>query len=423
MTVYGFKTKDKAQRVSALESQQPPSQWTRDAVPIQFMDWLIFTPSGGIPARSGNTPGQAVCDVFYIDEQTKKISQMESDAGGGNLTITVFNVSDIAAPPSVFLVPWQVGGSAVITTSSIRTIKETIFCGPITQQCVDERIVWSQSSKEITVIDDCPADNPDCNPCSPGNSQEIFSLGTEFYECTNLCWYICTYCDEFAYDPDICDPCRGLCIWEFQSGGVQDWVLVDNQCTPQSTDCDCYRPPQSWFDSENPSPVLGDRLEYPCGSPPTCSGNCVWTWRLGTYNSASGTVQYGFWEVDNQCSPVDNDCTCCVPPDIETPTVDQAYPVPCGPLPTQCSATACRYVWDTALPEGQPGWGGDWALLPGWDLCCGDCVCAGPPDTPGTSHGELSDLIPCVEPGCTGRLRIRLSRQRQRNLLRRDVQL
>lgn len=58
---------------------------------------MIFkTPSGGIPAAAGNTPGSAECELWDFDPETGDLTA-RLDAQGAPVTLTVFNTFGSAA--------------------------------------------------------------------------------------------------------------------------------------------------------------------------------------------------------------------------------------------------------------------------------------------------------------------------------------
>lgn len=56
------------------------------------MAYLLKTPLGGIPARSGTTAGKADCTLYYIDPVTSTIAKL-LDSNSQEQTVEVFNVS------------------------------------------------------------------------------------------------------------------------------------------------------------------------------------------------------------------------------------------------------------------------------------------------------------------------------------------
>jgi len=66
--------------------------------------FLFQTPSGGIPARSGTTLGKATCDAYYLAfDGTDATLTALTDAGGTQLTDTVFNMATEAVSGSVYI--------------------------------------------------------------------------------------------------------------------------------------------------------------------------------------------------------------------------------------------------------------------------------------------------------------------------------
>lgn len=74
------------------ESREP----LRDgALPAQIEAMVVYSPSGGIAARSGTTPGKADCTPAEILWSADTIQVITSD------TIEVFNVSGVSVPGSI----------------------------------------------------------------------------------------------------------------------------------------------------------------------------------------------------------------------------------------------------------------------------------------------------------------------------------
>jgi hypothetical protein len=94
--------------------------------------------------------------------------------------------------------------------------------------------------------------------------------GYDFYQCTDLCTYICTYCDVFATD-EICEPCEGVCEWTWDDTAKEWNISNTDDCTPENPDCGCYDAPD--FDGT----FEGEVAEVPCSAevpPPPCE-NCT----------------------------------------------------------------------------------------------------------------------------------------------------
>lgn len=62
---------------------------------VNFGSYLVKTPSGGIPARSGTTLGSASCTIQVIDKSNDQISDGES--------VDVLNLSDSAISGSIYI--------------------------------------------------------------------------------------------------------------------------------------------------------------------------------------------------------------------------------------------------------------------------------------------------------------------------------
>ena len=303
----------------------------------------------------------------------------------------------------------------------------------ITFECIDGEYCAEGKKKEITVID--------CGD-TLSVTDTLFCISQDIFECLDLCEWYCLYCPDEPCDP----PCVGECIWraedlgngfyhwtlqsnncttsngtdpkcscycpptisnptpgvdyptqcgppngdccgycsyEWQSGGVQAWVLRPDKslCIGQDPACVCATNPDTSGFPSNPSP--GDFYQIPCGRPP-CTGDCQWVYREGTFTPSSGaSFPYFYWEnPSSNCDPASDNCTCCLPPAIGNPVVDQFYPVACAPLPDGCVGQ-CIHGWDAQASQ--------WVALA--EGCCGtdentNCYCD-PPADDGITDGQI----------------------------------
>ena len=116
---FGFNSRRKAENLSRIANQDPPSWTGRDVQEIVSRNWIVKTPSGGIPGRVGDTPGQAVCDVRYInarDPNNPGVALIADDNFGtlGQYELTVFNIFTTAILGNEEYVAVMVGGNPVV---------------------------------------------------------------------------------------------------------------------------------------------------------------------------------------------------------------------------------------------------------------------------------------------------------------------
>ena len=71
--------------------------------------FIYFTPSGGIPARSGSTPGSAECTPYYIDTDGPTLKEI-LDNGGSPKTDTIYHIGASAVAGDVYILVKRVYG-------------------------------------------------------------------------------------------------------------------------------------------------------------------------------------------------------------------------------------------------------------------------------------------------------------------------
>ena len=75
--------------------------------------YLLMTPSGGIPARSGTTAGSANCTPYYIESSTGSIIEW-LDSSAASQTFEVFNVAASAVAGDKYIQAKVVGSVLVV---------------------------------------------------------------------------------------------------------------------------------------------------------------------------------------------------------------------------------------------------------------------------------------------------------------------
>lgn len=85
--VYGFSDLPVARRLKRLARTGQP---IGPAQPAHGQGWIFKTPAGGLPAATGDTPGQAECIPYYIDENDVLVEWTDND--GNSVTETVYNI-------------------------------------------------------------------------------------------------------------------------------------------------------------------------------------------------------------------------------------------------------------------------------------------------------------------------------------------
>lgn len=104
--VWGFNSRDDALKAKQLVRERPPTTKALRYVEGKFEQWLLLTPSGGIPPRSGNTAGKAECDVMEIIGGTMSV-MTELDR------IETYNITDEQAPENTIIACWMINGVPV----------------------------------------------------------------------------------------------------------------------------------------------------------------------------------------------------------------------------------------------------------------------------------------------------------------------
>lgn len=75
---------------------------------------LVFkTPSGGIPAMSGLTPGKASCKAYFIDKSVPEVKNVLDNAGG-EVSLDVYHLGDTAIPADEWIQAKRVYGAWII---------------------------------------------------------------------------------------------------------------------------------------------------------------------------------------------------------------------------------------------------------------------------------------------------------------------
>lgn len=115
MTVHGFRELNVAQRLKSQTNmergrtvQAGPSPL---AVPVRWDGWILQTPSGGIPARTGSTLGKADCVPYYVNDSD--VETKLTDSNGNDMSIEVFNLADSAVAGSVRIMAINIAGKPV----------------------------------------------------------------------------------------------------------------------------------------------------------------------------------------------------------------------------------------------------------------------------------------------------------------------
>ena len=130
MTVWGFKSKQTAQNAASATRQRPPAQFQQPYSPIQGRTWICIAPVGGLPNRSGTTPGKGTCEVLWIDDTDTLVKTEGPD--GTDMTIEVFNLSDSEIGQGEYFPVLQMGTAHVaISPGGMGDIcKALCECGP-----------------------------------------------------------------------------------------------------------------------------------------------------------------------------------------------------------------------------------------------------------------------------------------------------
>lgn len=75
--------------------------------------FLLRTPSGGIPARSGTTAGKANCTPYYINASTDTITELTDNSDAAQ-TFEVYNVFGTAVAGNVYITAKRVYGVLLV---------------------------------------------------------------------------------------------------------------------------------------------------------------------------------------------------------------------------------------------------------------------------------------------------------------------
>lgn len=85
-----------AQTVTDFEKQKfSSSNNTGRGLSTNFASWIVKTPSGGIPARSGTTAGKASCTIYLLDSSTDTLSSSDS--------VDVYNLEDTDVDGDIYI--------------------------------------------------------------------------------------------------------------------------------------------------------------------------------------------------------------------------------------------------------------------------------------------------------------------------------
>lgn len=67
----------------------------------QITGIIAYTPSGGIAARSGTSPGKATCDVYRIDDSETLVNVKDNE--GNNESVTVYHIGSSAVQGNTYI--------------------------------------------------------------------------------------------------------------------------------------------------------------------------------------------------------------------------------------------------------------------------------------------------------------------------------
>lgn len=96
--VYGFNSFDAESLVQLIDNGRIGGRESHIRSPINF---IAYTPVGGIAARSGSTVSSADCTIYAINGTTLTAS---------SITVPVFNLSTTAVAGSKYIVTQLAGG-------------------------------------------------------------------------------------------------------------------------------------------------------------------------------------------------------------------------------------------------------------------------------------------------------------------------
>lgn len=117
MAGFNFANRDDIEKTLAMVHAPTPRQLLPDQRTFEAeyvtTGFLLQTPSGGIPARSGTTAGKADCTPYYIDGDTDTLTELTDDDGAAQ-TFEVYNVAGSAVSGSVFILAKRVYGLLIV---------------------------------------------------------------------------------------------------------------------------------------------------------------------------------------------------------------------------------------------------------------------------------------------------------------------
>lgn len=148
-------------------------------------------------------------------------------------------------------------------TKTVPTGEPTISTDPEDCEAGNYCFEWPVTNMLSWTCDD----NKDKDEPEPDPIRQCIN-GADFFNCVNLCEYICTYCEAFATDPECDDPpCLENCIYVWDGTA---WNQVEDNCTD---DPDCQCPGEPSFDGTE----LGQLEPVPCEPVPpfTDCPNCA----------------------------------------------------------------------------------------------------------------------------------------------------
>lgn len=99
--VYGFNSFDAESLVQLIDNGRIGGREAHIRSPLNY---IAFTPSGGIAARSGSTVSKADCTVYVIEGTTLTAS---------TITVPIFNMSTTAIGGNKYIVAVRAGGVLV----------------------------------------------------------------------------------------------------------------------------------------------------------------------------------------------------------------------------------------------------------------------------------------------------------------------
>lgn len=114
MAGYNFKTREAIEKVYDLIDMKP--QKPKRKVGVREIDkpthgWILKTPAGGIPARSGTACGSADCTPYFVATDGT-LTEM-TDTTGASFTVTCYHIGGSAVQGSVYIQAKEVFGLLV----------------------------------------------------------------------------------------------------------------------------------------------------------------------------------------------------------------------------------------------------------------------------------------------------------------------